>query len=1272
MPRAFIRDPLFELPDEEHLRDPSLPRPPPKRHFKEQPSFLVNFAVREGEAEPVVGCDPALHRQAEEVVQDLLERLAKVTSFVEVRQILDVASDELPAVWRNTGVSKRKGPQKFCPDVESLKKSYRRYRTDMEYKARATDPGPPERPHDRQIEPDMSDWTVNIKKPEPFFLREFARAQLVARYNVPANFLEGKKIKKQGDIVLEDPELPDAAESDAVERKRIGRVKEYLPTLINESILASLHTAAAKRQYLSYSVGVSVGTVTQKVRAMQLTLGVDINEVVGHKSRLKGVSKLGAGAARIGDPNDADVDTSDEDEMDMDAKRRRLFEGEDKSHLNKVCTGAVYELQGNLSTGDATRKRKRETAEADKLQGALRRWVERAEIRKCDITEWWKFLNMLKFAGGIYKNYFFIFFVFRAQTKSKLERGLRNCVDPRRKRSVEELPPALEDLDGLNVGAVGNQMLGSGLAVGNQMFGSGLGLPGDPMLLDVVFDHVQGPGTAVASSKQKALNIEVFVCRTMTPTGKVQLKPLFPKPLVHKGGFRNVLQDLYVMLRRGVNWHRAKFGGAGDRFLQCFMLQYVCLMHQYHLLEGDLITGDVTKEFLQDLKAVISASSQWLEKVPTLHQYQSHRWMTLSAALRDVVDNRIGIENGLQALSLDDRKPEMRATAKRAKKALCNYKDRFWTNVHAVQAAFEPVQHADAKLLKHSRTVFSDASISAVVNDAPAAREDFASLFEEHLLLRPQDMDGLRMLVNLRVIMPRREAQLLTFPWLLNHFHHPVLSQRAAAAFQQHPTNNDDFLLFLQTAYADDIDDLAHKRLRTVGENLGKVLEAVPTSSVPAAVFPESSHSAMTYNKKIAPSIQMERLSVRTAMAREDEMISWEHFPAIEAAWEETHDKRKGGGERMQHVRVLPQMEEEPKKQPGGELFLRETLDACCDAMDLYSQEFANTPHFTVEEPLHESGRFEISPGVLKSVSWDAEEILVLNRAQKTMLATEMETGDLVVKKMASAKKQEAEQVYYYFRQKCDAGYLLPVKIMHGAKKSPGQELVEYTLLFNSVRSLRNWIAYPKNTTTKNDFEYHTTTPLRAYWNAQKEAVVFVALAKLQSWVKGRHAFKDIFQGRARTRTGEVTTRDYVPRTGRRDREVKWSTLGAYDHSVAIPEKKYSEVLADLRVIFRPETGTWFVNVPLDRRRKKRGEGFTADQWKPETSQTPHGILAPDAVKEHRRIALGLACDRLGIELPEVTQEEEERAWGELDRYIQDTAGFDFSSSEESGASSEG
>ena len=105
--------------------------------------------------------------------------------------------------------------------------------------------------------------------------------------------------------------------------------------------------------------------------------------------------------------------------------------------------------------------------------------------------------------------------------------------------------------------------------------------------------------------------------------------------------------------------------------------------------------------------------------------------------------------------------------------------------------------------------------------------------------------------------------------------------------------------------------------------------------------------------------------------------------------------------------------------------------------------------------------------------------------------------------------------------------------------------------------------------------------------------------------------------------------------------------------------------------IFRPEAGTWMVFVPLLRRRKKRGEGFTAEASTPHTSTTPNGILSQEVVAEHRRIALKFACESQGMQLPETTEQQEEAAWKELSRYIKDTEQFDFSSSDESGSSEE-
>jgi len=1331
MPRGIIRDPIPALPVGECLDDPSLPQCPIKPSYK----------ARVGDA-----LVPESGRRPEDVARDILERMAEITSFKQVREMLEIAFSELPGNWYNhgDGVDNKKGKnfaKPEAPQLRSLQKSYVRHRTQIERVARCGDGD-----NDAQIEPDLSDFKVDCRKPEPLVLREFARAQLVARFTVPKPYLDARAeiVAERGEpVLLPDSDLPVAAVADAkatMSKRNSNRIKEHLPRLIDTNILSSLKTPKEKKDYLSFTVGMTTGTVYAKAKQMQLTLGADVSEVVGYKSRLKGVTKL-----KMGDPVDGslgdDEDGGDAEDFmmddDMDAQRRQLFEDEDSAQLDRVATGCVYELQGTLTTKAAHESRKAATAEQDKLWNALRTWVMREELRKFKVLEWWKMLNVLKFVGGV-------------------------CVDPLRERSVMPAAGAaavedddleflfghedftLRGLDGTQVLDDSTQLLGEApsLLPNSNMVSSSsrvfharstrLGAnpissptPDHPPELLASYVPVGsrpvivirvGPD-ASTFRKGKTLQIECFLCRTMQ-NGKAQAKPIFPAPLKHKGGFSSVLQNVCTMLRkykvplpgsttkeypldplllimfvsdcgsdvrkaarvwrkiiRAVNWHRAKYNGT-ERHLQCFLLQYICLMHQRHLLEGDMLTSDTSKEFLGDLNAVISAANYWLPNLGFLKPYKSHRWLTLMDALRDVADHRPQLESGMIELDLEIRKEELRATAKRAKRALAVNKDRFWTQVAATTSALGPVLHAGAVLMKHQKTVFADASAASIVKDGPMARTNFNPLFEDHPLLRPYDLDGLRLLVNLKVIMPRREGQLLTFPWLLNHLHHPQLCRRAARALAVHPPEADDFIRYLQTAYAGDIQDIASNVVQALPDGLYKVLACVPNASAPAAHFPESAHSAAQWNKKVAPSIQLTRLAARCVLAREDEVIPWSQYPRVEKAYQETMDNRFHSSKKQTFPKIdhsfrktateaneTDDQDQEPNK-------LQETLDAACDAVEEYSATFASTPFLNVPEPLQESGRVPVAPGVLQSSSWDAVEPLVLKRASKTKLATDIALGSLVMKKV-SDRKQEEEQAYYFFRQKNDAGHLLPVKKLGKAKRNPdGQQLLEYAPQFRDMRTMKHWTTHPKSGTTKKNSEYFSVVPVRAFWNSRREEVVFVVP---ETWPECGCPFTDVLDAPERKRSGDLDKRkrngdEYGSRTARKDREVTWSS-GAYKHEVAIPEKKCCPVIKGLYGLFRPEAGQWVFYVPLERRQKRRGQGWTADQFRPESSNTPNGVLSQELVAKHRRIALGYACQRMSVSLPAVTEADEEAAYKELSRYIKATESFDFSSSDESGES---
>lgn len=311
MVRGLIGDPRHSLPSCESVLDPSLPFRN-RVSAKEQQQNLNAAGVPMVETAPV-----SVHGafKPQDVVDEVLKRLRRITTFEELHETLQFASDFLPACWQTATHERHKtGPAPASvPSVLALQKSYKRHHQKIAYLARVY-----EDDQDAQIVLDPSTIAVSTRARDvdPDKLREFLRAQLKARYTVPCAWCPAIMPREEGDEVHEDNQPLGPAGRDAVAAPaasssssgagnavaaaaadqdgetllparsiKTNKLLDYLPDLIDRSYLKNLKTAKEKKQYLTYVVSSTAGTTTQKVKTLQLSLGEDANEIVGHRSR---------------------------------------------------------------------------------------------------------------------------------------------------------------------------------------------------------------------------------------------------------------------------------------------------------------------------------------------------------------------------------------------------------------------------------------------------------------------------------------------------------------------------------------------------------------------------------------------------------------------------------------------------------------------------------------------------------------------------------------------------------------------------------------------------------------------------------------------------------------------------------------------------------------------------------------------------------------------------------------------------------------------------
>eukprot|EP00392_Amoebophrya_sp_AT5.2_P015566 g15774.t1 len=209
--------------------------------------------------------------------------------------------------------------------------------------------------------------------------------------------------------------------------------------------------------------------------------------------------------------------------------------------------------------------------------------------------------------------------------------------------------------------------------------------------------------------------------------------------------------------------------------------------------------------------------------------------------------------------------------------------------------------------------------------------------------------------------------------------------------------------------------------------------------------------------------------------------------------------------------------------------------------------------------------------------------------------------------------------------------------------------------LANRLKTLSTWVLRPTITSSTKNFAFEVVEPGLVSWSWNGGAKCWRAKFSKNKWKKKTAPRAGLVDEKNRKALDqEIHPKPVNVPKDRTEREVQWKTV---DMGAAVPERTKHDLLK-MYYIFRPENGTWMAYLPMQLRRKIRGEGWTHDATKLFCKTTTLGTLDREAVRSARRLLITDLCTVKGIDVPEISVAEENASWQQIRQYIATTEKF--------------
>eukprot|EP00392_Amoebophrya_sp_AT5.2_P004195 g4203.t1 len=333
--------------------------------------------------------------------------------------------------------------------------------------------------------------------------------------------------------------------------------------------------------------------------------------------------------------------------------------------------------------------------------------------------------------------------------------------------------------------------------------------------------------------------------------------------------------------------------------LQVFFQQVICLSHQYHLLDGEVIdlVHDCYPDFVQKVKVVVKAQNQWGSvKVKT---FADHRWQTLKQTLEGLLKHQAQVVYDIRSITVAEKQPELQATAKSAQEAVED--PRLFPFIRSLDVVLAATDACAEAIKKDVAEVWSNTKLPQMERAVPHYQVDLQKMIADFLETRGDlDRDAIAMMLTLAVRLPDRQKQFFTWPLLFNRFFSEDPSEVAQAAellLSSDSEKRDPWLTwFIATRYRE-LSQLADHPTTELPWRVFKILAPLYVTNSGTAIWVEAAHSKINKYRKNAPSMRMEKAGVLHVLGQEPK-LSFEQWKEVQQQWTAMHDKRTRTGKK--------------------------------------------------------------------------------------------------------------------------------------------------------------------------------------------------------------------------------------------------------------------------------------------------------------------------------------------------------------------------------------
>eukprot|EP00392_Amoebophrya_sp_AT5.2_P017664 g18063.t1 len=333
--------------------------------------------------------------------------------------------------------------------------------------------------------------------------------------------------------------------------------------------------------------------------------------------------------------------------------------------------------------------------------------------------------------------------------------------------------------------------------------------------------------------------------------------------------------------------------------LEIYCMQMLCMNHQYHLMDGELIDGllDVFPDFLKFVRDVVKAYDMWgsKQKGCSVRKFAKHRWQTLKDTLTDLLKNKAVATEDVNAIDVKKREEgENRATAVGAKKAMAH--PEFWSYARSLRRVLEVTDACARSAKQDASEVFSDTKLEEMKRHRAHRLHDLNAICQAYLEVQGDGCAvGLSLILHLIMRLPDREKQYWTWPMLFQRFFSPYITERRRAAeslLLTAPESRDPFLRLICENFHDELDAVAGQDENfTMPLRLWKYVAPIFIGCSGTAVVVEGMHSDLNNHRKVAPNLRHKKAGELTVIGRE-KPVPWEDWQALGLEWKDRYDRR--------------------------------------------------------------------------------------------------------------------------------------------------------------------------------------------------------------------------------------------------------------------------------------------------------------------------------------------------------------------------------------------